>query len=151
MKPKFLIGIGLILAAVVAVMVFTVLGNSSMEVKVNDLITKQQAGQLTADRSLKLTGLVVGDSITYDASSLRLEFDVVNDRDQLINNLATAQRVRVVYQGVKPDTLVNEAHAIVTGKLGADGKFHAGNSPDALLLQCPTKYDNADKQASASE
>ncbi len=151
MKPKFLIGIGLILAAVVAVMVFTVLGNSSMEVKVNDLITKQQAGQLTADRSLKLTGLVVGDSITYDASSLRLEFDVVNDRDQLINNLATAQRVRVVYQGVKPDTLVNEAHAIVTGKLGADGKFHAGNSPDALLLQCPTKYDNADKQASASK
>ncbi len=148
MKPKFLIGIGLILAAVVAVMVFTVLGNSSMEVQVNDLIAKQQAGQLTADRSLKLTGLVVGDSITYDASSLRLEFDVVNDRDQLINNLATAQRVRVVYQGVKPDTLVNEAHAIVTGKLGADGKFHAGNSPDALLLQCPTKYDNADKQAS---
>lgn len=151
MKPKFLIGIGLILAAVAAVMVFTMIGNSSMEVKVNDLITKQQAGQLTPDRSLKLTGVVVGESVTYDQNSLRLEFDVVNDRDQLVNNLATAQRVRVVYQGVKPDTLVNEAHAIVTGKVGADGKFHAGNSPDALLLQCPTKYDNADKQASAGE
>lgn len=151
MKPKFLIGIGLILAAVAAVMVFTVMGNSSMEVKVNDLIAKEQAGQLTPDRSLKLTGLVVGDSITYDSNSLKLEFDVVNDRDQLINNLANAQRVRVVYQGVKPDTLMHEAHAIVTGKLAADGKFHAGNSPDALLLQCPTKYDNTDKQASAGE
>jgi cytochrome c-type biogenesis protein CcmE len=151
MKPKFLIGIGLILAAVAAVMVFTVMGNSSMEVKVNDLLTKQQAGQLTPDRSLKLTGLVVGDSITYDPSSLKLEFDVVNDRDQLVNNLSGAQRVRVVYQGVKPDTLVHEAHAIVTGKVGADGKFHAGNSPDALLLQCPTKYDDAAKEANAGQ
>jgi cytochrome c-type biogenesis protein CcmE len=151
MKPKFLIGIGLILAAVVAVMVFTVAGNSSMEVKVDDLVTKQQAGQLTPDRSLKLTGLVVGDSITYDPNSLKLEFDVVNDRDQLVNNLSSAQRVRVVYQGVKPDTLVHEAHAIVTGKVGVDGKFHAGNSPDALLLQCPTKYDDAAKEANAGE
>lgn len=151
MKPKFLIGIGLILAAVVAVMVFTVAGNSSMEVKVNDLIAKEQAGTLTPDRSLKLTGLVVGDSITYDPNSLKLEFDVVHDRDQLMNNLSQAQRVRVVYQGVKPDTLVHEANAIVTGKLGSDGKFHAGNSPDALLLQCPTKYDDADKQANAGQ
>lgn len=151
MKPKFIIGIGLILAAVAAVMVFTVMGNSSMEVKVNDLIAKEQAGQLTPDRSLKLTGMVVGDSITYDSASLKLEFDVVNDRDQLMNNLPNAQRVRVVYQGVKPDTLVHEASAIVTGKLGADGKFHAGNSPDALLLQCPTKYDNADKEVNAGK
>ena len=151
MKPKFLIGIGLILAAVIAVMVFTVAGNSSMEVKVNDLIAKEQAGTLTPDRSLKLTGLVVGDSITYDPNSLKLEFDVVHDRDQLMNNLSQAQRVRVVYQGVKPDTLVHEANAIVTGKLGSDGKFHAGNSPDALLLQCPTKYDDADKQANAGQ
>jgi cytochrome c-type biogenesis protein CcmE len=150
MKPKFLIGIGLIFAAVIAVMAFTVMGNSSMEVKVNDLLTKQQAGQLNADRSLKLTGLVVGDSITYDPNSLKLEFDVVNDRDQLVNNLSSAQRVRVVYQGVKPDTLVHEAHAIVTGKL-VDGKFHAGNSPDALLLQCPTKYDDAAKEANAGK
>jgi len=50
----------------------------------------------------------------------------------------------VVYQGVKPDTLVNEAGAIVTGKLGADGKFYAGQSQDALMLQCPTKYQSAD-------
>ncbi len=148
MKPKFLIGIGLIVAAVIAVMAFTIVGNSSMEVKVNDLKAQEAAGTLMPDRSLKLTGIVVGDSVTYDPNSLKLEFDVVHDRDALISNLASAQRVRVVYTGVKPDTLVNEAHAIVTGKVGADGKFHAGNSPDALLLQCPTKYDNAAKEVS---
>jgi cytochrome c-type biogenesis protein CcmE len=148
MKPKFLIGIGVIIVAIAAVMVFAILGNSSMEVKVNDLVAQKNAGTLTPDRSLRLTGVVVGDSVVYDPGMLHLEFDVVHDREQLVNNLANAQRMRVVYQGVKPDTLVHEAHAIVTGKVGPDGKFHAGNSPDALLLQCPTKYENAAKEAS---
>jgi cytochrome c-type biogenesis protein CcmE len=147
MKPKFLVGIGLILAAVAAVMVFTIAGNSSMEVQVNDLLAKQRAGEIAADRSLKLTGWVVGDSIAYDPNSLKLEFDVVDTREDLVYNLANAERVRVVYEGVKPDTLMHEARAIVTGKVNGDGKFHAGNSPDALLLQCPTKYEDMPAEA----
>jgi cytochrome c-type biogenesis protein CcmE len=35
-----------------------------------------------------------------------------------------------------PDLLKDEAQAIVTGKLGADGVFVA----DELLLKCPSKY-----------
>jgi len=149
MKAKFLIGISLILTAVIAVMAFTIVGNSSTEVQVHDLLAKQRAGQIAPDRSLKLVGWVVGDSIVYDPNSLRLEFDLVHAREDLFANLANAERVRVVYRGVKPDTLVNEARAIVTGKLNSDGRFYAGNSPDALLLQCPTKYENAAKEASA--
>jgi cytochrome c-type biogenesis protein CcmE len=149
MKPKFLIGIGLILVAIFAVMGFAIAGNSNLEVQVNDIQAQKAQGVDLTQRALKLTGVVVGDSITYDPSTLHLEFDVVNSRDDLVSNLANASRVRVVFQGVKPDTLVNEAHAIVTGKMGADGKFHAGQSPDALLLQCPTKYENADTTASS--
>ena len=144
MKPKFLIGIGLIIAAIAAIMVFTIIGNSSMEVKVNELLAQQAANPNISERSLKLTGFVVGDSIVYDANTSHLEFDVVNSRDDLISNLTTAKRMRVVADKVaKPDTLVHEASAIVTGKLNPDGRFHAGNSPDALLLQCPTKYASA--------
>lgn len=148
MKPKFLIGIGVILVAIFAVMGFAIAGNSNLEVQVNDIEAQKAQGVDLTQRALKLTGVVVGDSIAYDASTLHLEFDVVNSRDDLVSNLAKAPRIRVVFQGVKPDTLVNEAHAIVTGKMGADGKFHAGQSPDALLLQCPTKYQNADTTAS---
>ena len=144
MKPKFIIGIGIIMVAVIAVMGFAIAGNSSMEVAVNDVVAQRAQGVDLSQRALKLTGVVVGDSITYDSSALHLEFDVVNSRDDLMSNSAKAPRVRVVYQGVKPDTLVNEAHAIVTGKLAADGKFHAGQSQDALMLQCPTKYQSAD-------
>lgn len=148
MKPKFLIGIGLIVVAVIAVMVFTIMGNSSTEVQVNDLLTKQRSGELTADRSFKLIGWVVGDSIVYDPNTLHLEFDLVHSREDLVSNLGTAERVRVVYRGVKPDTLVNEARAIVTGKVNGDGKFYASNSSDSLLLQCPTKYEDMAKEAS---
>ena len=51
----------------------------------------------------------------------------------------TAARINVVYVGPKPDLLKDEAQAIVTGKLGSDGVFHA----DELLLKCPTRYQNA--------
>jgi cytochrome c-type biogenesis protein CcmE len=151
MKPKFLVGIAIIVIAIFAVMGFAIAGNSNLEVQVNDVLAQRVQGTDLTQRALKLTGVVVGDSIAYDPASLHLEFDVVNSRDDLISNLAKAPRIRVVFQGVKPDTLVNEAHAIVTGKMAADGKFHAGQSPDALLLQCPTKYQNADTVSSTSK
>ena len=44
MKPKFIIGIAMIMAAVIAVIGFTVTGNSSTEVKVNDLLARVAAG-----------------------------------------------------------------------------------------------------------
>lgn len=142
MKPKFVIGIGAILAAVTAVMVFAIAGNSSTELKVNDLLTKVSSGEV-ADRSFKVTGIVVGDSIVYDQNTLDLQFDLVNAREDVHVTPVTAPRIRVKYRGVRPDTLVHEATAIVTGKIGADGKFVANDSPDALLLQCPTKYESA--------
>jgi cytochrome c-type biogenesis protein CcmE len=147
MKPKFLIGIGIILAAVFAVTGFAIAGNSSLEVQVNDVVAKQAQGVDMTQRSLKLTGVVVGSSIAYNPATSHLEFDVVNSRDDLVSNLAGAPRIRVVYEGVKPDTLVDEAHAIVTGKLAADGKFYAAHTQDSLLLQCPTKYQT-DQSAS---
>lgn len=114
-----------------------------MEVQVNDVVAQRLQGVDLSQRVLKLTGVVVGDSIVYEPSSLHLEFDVVNSREDLVGSPAKTPRLRVVYQGVRPDTLVNEAHAIVTGKLSADGKFYAGQAQDSLMLQCPTKYQSA--------
>jgi len=51
----------------------------------------------------------------------------------------TRATMQIVYEGVQPDLLKNEAQAIVTGKLGADGIFYAKE----LLLKCPTKYEEA--------
>jgi cytochrome c-type biogenesis protein CcmE len=43
----------------------------------------------------------------------------------------------VVYRGVKPDLLTNEAQAIMRGRLGEDRRFVA----EDLLLKCPSRYE----------
>ena len=48
--------------AVVAVMVFSIIGNSSLEVNVNDLMAQKSSGADLSQRSLKLTGVVVGET-----------------------------------------------------------------------------------------
>jgi cytochrome c-type biogenesis protein CcmE len=147
MKPKFVIGIGVILAAIVAVMALTIIGNSSTEVKVDELLTRVSSDPDVAKRSFKVTGIVVGESIVYDAATLNLEFDMVTTRETLRDPavLAAAPRVRVAWRGVKPDTLVHEATAIATGRMGSNGRFMVDDAPDALLLKCPTKYEQQAK------
>lgn len=146
MKPKFLIGMTVIFAAIVGVMAFAILGNSSMEVRVNELLAQKETNPNITQQSFKLTGFVVGDSIVYDPGQLHLEFDLVATRNDLIHNLDKAKRVRLVYKGIKPDTLMHEASAIATGKLAADGKFYVPQGPDTLMLQCPTKYQTAEQE-----
>jgi cytochrome c-type biogenesis protein CcmE len=105
-------------------------------------------------RDVRISGVVLGDTITYDASDLTLRFTIAHitgDNKEMTaqGGLAvvlhkasidpTLPRLDVVYYGVKPDLLQNEAQAIMTGKLGEDGVFVANE----LLLKCPTKYEEA--------
>ncbi|MFN2215636.1 MAG: cytochrome c maturation protein CcmE, partial [Anaerolineales bacterium] len=111
-------------------------------------------GSSVIDRNLRASGAVVGDTIQYDASTLNLTFTVANvpgDNSEVEAEGGLAkvlhdavvdpnrQRIQVVYNGPKPDMLKDEAQAIMTGHLGADGVFYA----DELLLKCPTKYEPA--------
>jgi cytochrome c-type biogenesis protein CcmE len=104
------------------------------------------------DRDVKISGAVDGKTISYDARSLTLQFTIANvpgDLDEIeqAGGLAEvlhqavsnpdAQRLKVVYEGPMPDLLRDEAQAIVTGRLGEDGVFHA----EELLLKCPTRYE----------
>lgn len=143
MKPRVIVGMALIFGALIAIVAFTISGNASLEVKVDELLRQQRSGIDLSQKVFKLTGSVVGDSIRYDAKTLNLQFDIVQDRETLANSLASAPRVTVLYRGARPDTLAHEANAIITGKVTPDGKFAAGSSPDSLLLQCPTKYEAA--------
>jgi len=98
--------------------------------------------------------VVLGDTIEYDPQNLTIRFSVAHipgDHNEIerMGGMAlvlkqaaqdsSLARMRVVYEGVKPDLLKNEAQAIMTGKLGEDGVFYA----EELLLKCPTKYEEA--------
>jgi cytochrome c-type biogenesis protein CcmE len=125
--------------------------NAQYFMTVNEVLAK---GNDILDRDLRISGAVVGDTITYDLDTLTLAFEIAHipgDNDEIdsqgglaaVLNKAvvdqTSARLKVVYIGPKPDLLQNEAQAIITGRLGEDGIFYA----DELLLKCPTKYEDA--------
>ncbi len=148
MNRKFLIGGLLIVAAVVYLIVSSTSAAAQYYLTIDELIAKTDLG----DRDIKVSGAVIGDSIEYDSSNLILRFTLANvpaDKDEIdaAGGLAkvlhqavedpTASRMDVVYEGPMPDLLRDEAQAILTGRMGQDGAFHA----DELLLKCPTKYE----------
>lgn len=155
---KFIIGGVLILAAVVYLITSSTQASAEYFMTVDELNAE---GASAVNKSLRLSGAVLGDTIQYDASTLTLTFEVAhvpgdNAEIEALGGLAvvlheavtdpTRSRVKVVYEGVMPDLLRNEAQAIMTGKLGPDGVFYA----EELLLKCPTKYEEAVPEQSAS-
>ena len=150
-RTKFIVGGLLILAAVVYLIVSSTQANAEYFMTINELKSK---GPAVVGKNLRVSGAVLGDTIQYDPQTLTLSFDVAhvpgdNKEVDAQGGLAavlhaavtdpTRARLKVVYSGPKPDLLKNEAQAIMTGHLDAQGVFHA----DELLLKCPTKYDNA--------
>lgn len=150
-RAKFLIGGLLIIAAVVYLIVSSTQASAQYFLTIEELNAK---GSSVSGRDLRVSGAVIGDSIRYDPQTLTLTFTVAhvpgdNQDIEAQGGLAAVlhaavedpnrARIQVVYNGVKPDLLRNEAQAIMTGKLGSDGVFHA----DELLLKCPTKYEEA--------
>jgi cytochrome c-type biogenesis protein CcmE len=121
----------------------------------------QRADELVG-QNIRVSGVVLGDTIVNDTGNLELTFTVAHipgDQDEIdalggmalvLRNAAldsSLPRIKVIYYGVQPDLLKNEAQAIMTGKLSAEGTFLA----DELLLKCPTKYEEAvPDQASGS-
>lgn len=150
-RIKFLLGGLLILAAVVYLIFSSTQASAQYFLTVDELVAK---GDTLAGRDLRVSGAILGDSIQYNPQTLELKFTVAhvsgdNAQIEADGGLAAVlhqavidpnrNHLQVVYVGVKPDLMRNEAQAIMTGKMGADGIFYA----DELLLKCPTKYEQA--------
>jgi cytochrome c-type biogenesis protein CcmE len=150
-RLKFVIGGLLITAAIVYLIISSTKANAQYFFTLDELLSREPS---MVDQNVRISGAVVGDSITYDPQSLALHFTVANVPAD--NKVIEAQgglaavlhaavtdpsrtRLQVVYNGPKPDLLRDEAQAIMTGHLGADNIFYA----DELLLKCPTKYEEA--------
>lgn len=157
-RNKFLFGGLLILAAVVYLIASSTQASAEYFMTIDELNEK---GQKVAGKSLRVSGAIIGDSIQYDPQTLTLRFTVAhvpgdNAELEAQGGLAEAlhqavidpgrSRMQVVYIGPRPDLMRDEAQAIMTGTLGPDGVFQA----DELLLKCPTRYEEAVPEQSAS-
>ncbi len=150
-RMKLFIGGFVILAAVGFLIFSSTQASAQYFLTVDELAAK---GASMVDRNVTVSGAVLGDTITYDPQTLTVKFTVANvpgdnaEIEQLgglgkvLHDAVTDPsrgRLQVVYQGAKPDLLRNEAQAVMTGHIGADGIFYASE----LLLKCPTKYEQA--------
>ena len=150
-RAKFIIGGVLILAAVVYLIASSTQASAEYFMTVDELKAK---GQEVMGQNLRVSGAIIGDTIQYDPKTLTLSFTVaqvpgdnkvIDQQGGLAAVLHQAvidperAHLKVVYVGPKPDLLRNEAQAIMTGHLAEDGIFYA----DELLLNCPTRYEEA--------
>lgn len=132
-RLKFVIG-GVVLAALIVALIYNAMqGSTQLYVTVNEFY--EQPGKW-ADRDLRVAGWVVGDSIEYvqlDATSSRLEFDIVQDLD------TPGQTLHIVaFNEPKPDLLQHQAQALVEGRY-EDGLYVVNEG--GLFLKCPTRYE----------
>ena len=135
-RMKFVVGGVLIVAAIVFLVVNAMTGNTQLYKTVGEFYSEQSR---LVGRDLRVSGIVVGDSIKFiqiDATTSRLEFDIVDD----LNN--PGQRLRIVAMNEPmPDLLQHEAQAMVEGTAVEGGVFHANQG--GLFLKCPTRYEEA--------
>lgn len=156
-RAKFIIGGLLIIAAVIYLIISSTQASAQYFLTVEELNAK---GSSVSGRDLRVSGAVIGDTISYDPETLTLTFTIAhvpgdNKEIEAQGGLAAVlhdavvdpnrPQLQVVYTGVKPDLLRHEAQAIMTGRVSEDGIFHA----DELLLKCPTKYEEAVPEQSA--
>ncbi len=152
-RLKFLIGGVLILASVVYLIISGTVTGARYYITVDDLLSKSDY----VGKTVRFAGVVLGDTIQYDAQNLILTFTVANVPPDYTNlaealhlaaNDPNSARVNVrVENQAKPDLLQHEAQAILTGKLGPDGVFLATE----LNLKCPTRFEEAQPGKAISE
>jgi len=130
MKPKFLLGGALILMAAGVIIAQGLASGAQYFLTIGQL--REQTAQFQ-DQSVRISGVVIGDSIAFNAQTLELTFHVVDD----VSQIGAQSPLTIRYEGPRPELLEDHAQAIVEGRLGADGTFHA----DSLLLKCPTRYE----------
>ena len=134
MRAKFIIGGIIVAAAVVYLIASSISSSAQYYLTVKELRDKEQT---MAGRNVRVSGFVVGDSITYNPQASNLSFDIVDSHDEL-SSTVKVKTLKIVYTGPKPDLLQHEAQAVAEGKLNPDGTFAANN----LLLKCPTRYED---------
>ncbi len=146
---KLIIGIVVIAGALLYLVISSTLSQSQYFMTVQEL----KAGQAElVGKNIRMSGVVLGDTIAYDPQTLDLTFEVaqIPGDHQVIQDMGgmaavlaqaahdpTLPKIQVHYKGPRPDLLKDEAQAIMTGALDEAGVFQVSE----LLLKCPSKYE----------
>jgi len=118
---KFFIG-GAIIFVVLAWLIVTNIGGASAQY----LSVEELLAQGPSDQMVRVSGLVLGETIDWDPQRLVLRFEMADESGS----------IPVMYEGARPDMFRDGAQVVVEGKHSSNGVFQAST----LLLKCPSKY-----------
>jgi cytochrome c-type biogenesis protein CcmE len=136
MKNFKLISLGLISISVFLLLIFlTTLNTASVVITPSELIKDNYK---STDR-LRVAGRVAQDEILYEVEpDFKLQFFII-DRDtknQTKSNHENQDKIKVIYEDIKPDMFTNGRDVLIDGKL--ENKVLIASS---ILTQCPSKYE----------
>lgn len=120
-RLKFLVGAAIILVVLGWLIFSNIEGATAHYLTVEELLA-----QGPSDQMVRVSGLVVGNTIDWDPQRLILRFEIAGEDGSL----------PVLYQGVSPDMFQDGAQTVVEGRYASSGLFEAST----LLLKCPSKY-----------
>lgn len=120
-QMRLMVG-GAIIVLVVGWLVISNIGGSTTYY----LTVEEVIAQAPSDRLVRVAGLIVGQSIQWDAQEMVLRFEISDESGSM----------PVLYRGSRPDLLEDGTQAVVEGKYTKTGVFEA----TSVLLKCPSKY-----------
>lgn len=124
MRPKIIIGVLVIVAALIYLIIGGLQGSAAYYVTIAELHSRPE---LADGKGIRIHGVVDPATIQWNAAAVELYFDLHDEGDTL----------RVFYQGIKPDQLADAQQVVMEGRLRPDGVFHASK----IMLKCPSKYE----------
>ncbi|MGD0075416.1 MAG: cytochrome c maturation protein CcmE [Candidatus Binataceae bacterium] len=139
-KPRFLLGGGLIVAAVGYLIYSAIMNTAEYYLTVDEVQARQTELQ---GQALRVAGRVVPGSVSWDPTSLTLAFAIASIPDpqapaiKPVSSAGGIKQYRVVCKGQpKPDMFAENRDVIVEGRMGADHEIAATQ----VLTACPSKY-----------
>jgi cytochrome c-type biogenesis protein CcmE len=138
-KPRFLIGAGLIVGAIAYLIVIGIRSTSEYYLTVDEALSRQ--GELNG-QPVRIAGRVRAGTISWDPASLTLSFAIgalpAEDGGPVRQVSAhSMQLINVVCKGQpKPDMFAAGRDVIVEGRLTS----HNFVTADQVMTSCPSKY-----------
>jgi cytochrome c-type biogenesis protein CcmE len=97
----------------------------------SELMAKVEAGLITEEDGLRVSGQVIPESVKWDPQQFRLTFEMTDGEATFL----------VMYDNVAPDNLVSGEDVILEGTYKPDGYFMATK----VMVKCPSKYEIEDE------
>ncbi|WP_042458286.1 cytochrome c maturation protein CcmE [Neobacillus dielmonensis] len=127
MKKNTLVVIGglIIAGAIVFLLMAATPGSSGVELTLDKLLATQDQHQ---DDYVTVEGLLIEDSIKWNPDKIELQFDVKDNKGNLMH---------VIHHGTKPDNFVEGVITILEGAPTKKDTFVA----ETVKTRCPSKYE----------